>query len=377
MALARTPQFYKGRRQKRSMAFIPVALLLGIVALVIVLFYGLQKYAVIEKDSVSVVLPMMEEKTTIDANGNEVKVFDEVNTEIAFLSPDYSSVTPTVDGKVSELRAIYVSADEITPEKIDEYLARLISGNALMLEMKTSKGSLMWDSQTQLAKDYGLYVASQQSSQFSEVMDKLNESGVYLVAKISCCIDELLATRTGSFFLSNNGFPYRDDSGTWLDPYSNEIRTYIVQLCNELYDMGFDEVVLADLRHPTLPEGVQIGYTADMSTTPSPVTAVCGFAISVANQLKEREGKLSVYCYSPQALVRADTATGQDATLFMKIFDRVYYETDKYTYSYNLQDITPSVLSGKAENRLIPVVINYLPSNSSWVYIEVPEEEDG
>ena len=374
--MARTPQYYKGRRQKRNMAFIPVAILLGLVALVIVLFYGLQKYAVIEKDSVSVVLPTMEKKTTIDANGNEVKVFDPVDVSIVYEQPDYSAVEPAVDGKVNELRAIYVSADEITPEKIDEYLARLISGNALMLEMKTRQGSLMWDSQTKLAKDYGLYVASQQSSQFSEVMDKLNESGVYLIAKISCCIDELLATRTGSFFLANNGFPYRDDNGTWLDPYSTDIRTYIVQLCSELYDMGFDEVVLADVLHPTLPENVTVTYTADMSTTPSPVTAVCGFAMSIANQLKEREGKLSIYCYTPQALVRADETTGQNAPLFMKLFDRVYYETDKYTYSYNLQDITPSVLSGKAEDRLIPVVINYLPSNSSWVYIEVPEEDD-
>ena len=374
--MARTPQYYKGRRQKRNMAFIPVAILLGLIALVIVLFYGLQKYAVIEKDSVSVVLPTMEKKTTIDANGNEVRVFDPVDVSIVYEQPDYSAVEPAVDGAVREVRAIYVSAEEITPEKIDEYLARLISGNALMLEMKTRQGSLMWDSQTKLAKDYGLYVASQQSSQFSEVMDKLNESGVYLIAKISCCIDELLATRTGSFFLANNGFPYRDDNGTWLDPYSTDIRTYIVQLCNELYGMGFDEVVLADVRHPTLPENVTVTYTADMSTTPSPVTAVCGFAMSIANQLKEREGKLSICCYTPQALVRADETTGQNAPLFMKLFDRVYYETDKYTYSYNLQDITPSVLSGKAEDRLVPIVINYLPSNSSWVYIEVPEEED-
>jgi len=27
-------------------------------------------------------------------------------------------------------------------------------------------------------------------------------------------------------------------------------------------------------------------------------------------------------------------------------------------------------------DRLVPVVINYLPNNSSWVYIEQEEEED-
>lgn len=372
--MSRSPVYYKGKRQKRNMAFIPVGIILGIVALAIVLFYGLQKYAVIGKDSVSVVLPMMEEKTTTDALGNEVRVFDPVDCEIVFDQPDYSQTELIVDGAVGDVRAIYISADRLTNEVIDEYIARLSSGNAMMLEMKTRSGELMWDSQTELAKAYGLFVASQKSQELPEIISKLKDNDVYLVAKVSCCIDELLATRTGSFFLSNGGFPYRDDSGTWLDPYSTEIRTYIVQLCRELYAMGFDEVALADLMHPILKEDVKVSYTADMSTTPSAVNAICGFARSVANQLRDEDGKLSVYCYSSRALVKADEATGQDCTVFMKLFDRVYYDTDKYTYSFNLQDIRPSVTVGLAENRLVPVVINYLPSNSSWVYIEKEEE---
>ena len=66
-----------------------------------------------------------------------------------------------------------------------------------------------------------------------------------------------------------------------------------------------------------------------MSTTPSPMNAVCGFAISVADQLSDRPGRLSIYCDSSYALVRTYEANGQNAPLFMKIFDRVFLGTDR------------------------------------------------
>ena len=173
----------------------------------------------------------------------------------------------------------------------------------------------------------------------------------------------------------------RDDSGTWLDAYSTTLRTYVVELCRELYDMGFDEVILADVAHPVLPEPeegqeqAQLVYTRDMSTTPTAVNAVCGFALSVAEKLSDREGVLSIYLDSRTALVKPDTQTGQDGELFLKVFDRAYIRTDKYAYPYNADDIKPRVYIGSVYDRLVPVVENYIPSdNSSWILIDVEEE---
>ena len=59
-----------------------------------------------------------------------------------------------------------------------------------------------------------------------------------------------------------------------------------------------------------------------------------------------------------------------------KLFDRVYHPTDKGTYVYNMEDITPRVTLGQAEYRFVPVVVNYLPSPSdsiSWVLIDKEE----
>ena len=79
---------------------------------------------------------------------------------------------------------------------------------------------------------------------------------------------------------------------------------------------------------------------------------------------------MSIYLDSARALVGPDESTGQNGVLFSKVYDRLYYRTDKWTYSYNLEDMQGTITIGELHDRLVPVVINYLPENSSWVYIE-------
>ena len=119
----------------------------------------------------------------------------------------------------------------------------------------------------------------------------------------------------------------------------------------------------------------EIIYTRQLSTAASTKTAVCGFAIYVANQLDDEAGRLSIYCDTKPALVKADD-NGQDARLFMKIYDRVYLRTDKFAYPYNVDDIKDYIGNGKVNDRLVPVVENYLPDNSSWVLVDVEEDTE-
>jgi hypothetical protein len=138
--------------------------------------------------------------------------------------------------------------------------------------------------------------------------------------------------------------------------------------------MGFDEVVLADAYHPVLDEGTTLLYTNDISTTRSTVTAACGFAVSVAQELADRDGLLSIYCETRTALAKVDETTGQDARMFMKLYDRVYIRTDKSVYPYNVEDMGGSIEIGSVYDRLMPVVENYIPDNTSWILIDVDED---
>lgn len=378
--MARNTEFYKGRRKKRNYALVPSAIALGVIMLIVVLFYGMQKYAVITKDGVSVELPLLSEGNTIvDSAGNEVRVFDNVETELVYDQSDYSYVKATAGTDVPEFRAIFVPYTDVTAEKLPEYAARLNAGNGLVLEMKPRSGQLLWDSQADMALSYGLTMSTEQTAAMPELIAKLKDEnkGIYLAAQISCCIDELFASRSTTVTLrrAENNANYVDANGTWLDPYNLSVRNYAAQLAQELFDMGFDEVVLADVAHPTFSEPTELIYTRTLSTAASTSTAVCGFAIYVANQLQDRDGLLSIYCDTKPALVKADD-NGQDARLFMKLYDRVYLRTDKFAYPYNVDDIKNNIGNGKVYDRLIPVVENYLPDNSSWVLVDVAEEDD-
>ena len=388
--MARYTEFYRGRRKRRNYAFIPFVIALALVAVVVVLFYGMQKYAVITKDGVDVVLPGMErEETVLGGPDGELPVFDEVPVTLVIENPDYSGVKAVAGKDVEPLRAIFIASEDLNSDNLFSRAAQLNSGNALVLEMKPRSGYLKWTSNAKLAVDYGLMEQNELADNWKAMILGLQqyageqEKEIRLVAQISCCVDSALATRSADFALRNAaGFDIIDDTGYWLDPYNTQLRSYIVELVRELYDLGFDEVVLADVAHPVVetPEGqdpMQFLYSKEMSTVPTPENAVCGFALYVANELADRSGGLGIYTGTRRSLVGLDEGTGQNAPLFLKVYDRVWFRTDRYEYTFNYQDIEKHVSIGSANDRFIPVVINYLPDNSSWVYIEDLEALNG
>ena len=378
--MARNKDFYQGRRQRRNYWLIPFILLLGLITLLVVLFYGLQKYAVISDKGVRVSFTDTAVGGTGEGDADAGQLsFDTVIPEIVFQAPDYSRVQAVAGKNVRPVRAVYISAGEVTIERLQNAAANLVDGNALMIEMKPRNGQLLWNSKSPVAVSYGSALDNEFSAQLETLIPALKEredgKRVWLVAQISCFIDELLANRSNQYALrSAAGFNFTDENGSWLDPYNPELRNYIVDLVRELYDLGFDEVVLADVAHPSLAEAVPLLYTREISTPRSTVAAVCGLAAGVADKLRDREKVLSIYCKTREALVRDDFTTGQNAVLFMRLYDRVYLETDKYTYSYNVEDIANNVRVGNVYDRLVPVVVNYIPDNTSWVLVDGPEE---
>ncbi len=375
--MARVQEFYKGKRKRRNYAFLPFLALLVLFSLILVLFYGMQKYAVISKDGVKIELPILSDgsSVTVDSEGHAVRQFQPVSVPLTFDEADFGYVKSNAGKNAPPVRAIFIPSVNVNPDKIIEYAARLVAGNALVLEMKPRSGVCLWESHAQMAMAYSLTQQNDITAAMPEMIEKLKSQNIYLVAQISCCIDELLPTRTTAYCIhTETGLNFTDGLGTWLDAYNLDLRTWIAEMVQELYDLGFDEVVLADVAHPSLAEAIPLLYTREISTPRSTVAAVCGLAAGVADKLRDREKVLSIYCKTREALVRDDFTTGQNAVLFMRLYDRVYLETDKYTYSYNIEDIANNVRVGNVYDRLVPVVVNYIPDNTSWVLVDGPEE---
>ena len=375
--MARVQEFYKGRRKRRNYAFIPFIALLALFSVMLVLFYGMQKYAVISKDGVKIELPILSDGSAaaIDDEGHTIRQFEPVSVPLNLDPPDFNYVKSSAGKNAPPVRGIFIPSVNVNPNKIIEYASRLVAGNALVLEMKPRSGVCLWESQSQMATAYSLNQPTELTAAMPEMIATLKGQNIYLVAQISCCIDELLPTRTTAYCIhTETGLNYTDGLGTWLDPYNLDLRTWIAEMVQELYDLGFDEVVLADVCHPSLAEAVPLLYTREISTERSSVYAVCGLATGIADKLRDREKVLSIYCKTREALVRDDYTTGQNAVLFMQRYDRVYLETDKFTYPYNVEDMESSVHVGSVYDRLVPVVVNYIPDNSSWVLVDGPEE---
>lgn len=379
--MAKVQEFYKGRRKRRNYAFIPFIVLLAIISVTLVLFYGMQQYAVISKDGVAVELPILSDgsRVTVDSSGRKIVNFESVNAEIVFDPPDYSSVKSVAGTRVPELRAIFVPAENINAEKLQEYAARLKRGNALVLEMKPRSGEMLWESKSLLSANYALAPVTDRTTAMPELIANLKKQEIYLVAQISCCIDERLAASSSLYCIHTEiGMNYRDDVGTWIDAYNLDVRQWIAEMVQELYDLGFDEVVLADMAHPILDaeNPPALLYTRDISTPRSTVNAVCGLALDIADRLQDRTKLLSIYTDTKLSLVKADESTGQDVPLFLKVYDRVFIRTDRFAYPYHVDDIEGRYEIGDPHDRLVPVVENYIPDdNSSWILVDVDEEE--
>ena len=116
--------------------------------------------------------------------------------------------------------------------------------DGVILPMKTADGALGYVSALPLAADAG---ASSGDPDRNEVLRALNDTpGLYTVAQVSCREEPGLSLHRVS------GSPWLDESRQgWLDPAQPQVQSYLIGLCRELAQLGFDEILLTDCGFPT------------------------------------------------------------------------------------------------------------------------------
>lgn len=354
-------EFYKGKRKKTGPAFLISVIVLSLIAFAVLLFYGLQKYIVISNDGLELDIPMLRtEKTTEDG----VKTYETVDAELVIGDADYSNVKATAGEGLTAINARYVSSENLTVETLSGYASTLSAGSALVLEVKPASGLLAWNSQNEIAQGYGTAGQFELATNIAALKDK----GIYLVASVSCLTDNIIASRYPQTMLMHaNGAIYTDDVGSWIDPYNTVYTEYIIALCKELDAMGFDEILLTNLRLPGDANGAFL-YGGSTSTSPTPLTAVSGFALDIARGMKKTDVVMSVQLNSETALQSGeDSANGQSLALFFKVFDRVYCNCTVGGAPASVKSASQFVELGDVNMRLVPIVYGSAPETSSWV----------
>ena len=123
--------------------------------------------------------------------------------------------------------------------------------DGVILPMKTADGALGYVSALPLAADAG---ASSGDPDRNEALRALNDTpGLYTVAQVSCLRDSALVREEPGLSLHRvRGSPWLDESRQgWLDPAQPQVQSYLIGLCRELAQLGFDEILLTDCGFPT------------------------------------------------------------------------------------------------------------------------------
>ena len=123
--------------------------------------------------------------------------------------------------------------------------------DGVILPMKTADGALGYVSALPLAADAR---ASSGDPDRNEVLRALNDTpGLYTVAQVSCLRDSALVREEPGLSLHRvSGSPWLDESRQgWLDPAQPQVQSYLIGLCRELAQLGFDEILLTDCGFPT------------------------------------------------------------------------------------------------------------------------------
>lgn len=349
-------------KRKRNWLVIPAAVLVLLIGGFLLLFSSMQKYIVYEQGTLRVMLPSLEQETD-----GETEVLDtyreEVSASVVLDGYDFSSVQTDAGVDISTLKAIYVPAGDMTEMGLASYVNRLEinHANALVMEIKPQSGQLSYASNVDMAKGYALNGTFELASQVAA----LKEQGVYLVADIACCVDDLLAERNAALALkTQDGSIYRSDAGSWLDPYNTDVRKYLSDLCLELAAMGFDEVMLTYAAHP---EANDLVYTQTMTTPPDAVSAVSSFSTYMEKTVGDSV-KLSLRC-SADALRNGVGANGQDMALLFRVYDRVYCSTDRDNIQWDMEKALGYMDEDvKNRNRFVPIAYTAL-TDDSWMLL--------
>ncbi|MHB0859193.1 MAG: putative glycoside hydrolase [Anaerolineae bacterium] len=179
-----------------------------------------------------------------------------------------------------EVRAIYIPFGLLTlPETIDALLAMVDETdlNAVVVDVKSDRAWLAWDSQVPLARETDAYI--EQAMDLREFVAKCHAKGIYAIARMVVFKDDLLAEVRPEFAVKRaSGEPYVDLEGLrWVDPFRQEVQDYNIALAKEVIAQGFDEIQFDYLRFPSdgSVQGITYSQEATLESRTTAITAFC------------------------------------------------------------------------------------------------------
>ena len=237
------------------------------------------------------------------------------------------SPTPSQAPETGEIRAVDVTVSQLLDGSA-QTLAQQTGCDAVVVEVKGEWGKLQWPSQASLARQLGAVSATQSLTQ---ALSALSAQDIYLVARVDCFRDQALAAANvgGSLLMARSGNRWYDFMGmSWVSPVNTQVRQYLVELCVELSQMGFDELVLDSAYFPDQGEVHVLAQSTNYPQTRA--TVVEQFWQEVTQALEGSQVRLSAQVRG-DSLVEGGVTSGMTPQLLAQYTQRVWVTLNKAT----------------------------------------------
>lgn len=306
---------YRGRSPMRTFLKGVILLLAAVLVIAVIALLFLQRYIVYSADGIRIDFPFFQNGEA-SAAPTETPSGPVETAPLVVLTPE-----PEATPEHQWLHAVTLPREALYDGTAGQ-LVEEAGGNAAVFDMKSDDGSLGYVSQLPLA------IAAKVSSgdpAVNSAIQSLHESGLYIIARVSCFRDNDLSNADHSLAVTtNSGYRWTDsDEVRWVSPTNEEVRRYVAQVCAELAGLGFDEILLDNSGYPT--EGklnyIKKGDAYDASAFP---TVIDGFYAQVAEALEGYDIKLSILTDETTVAEGENARSGQTVESLLRYADRVW-----------------------------------------------------
>lgn len=243
------------------------------------------------------------------------------------------------DGK----KSIYASAYQCRNQAGIDKFKKIVKDrnmNSIVIDMKDDYGFLRYDTKNSLLLEKGQ--VSTYAIDLDHFIEEFKKDDIYLVARIVTFKDRTLTKyQNGKYAVwdSRNNKPWvgikeyediKDEEGNvtgkkalyydenWVDPYSEEVWEYNVEVAKDLISRGFDEIQFDYIRFPT--DGSNLGnaqYRWKNAGMDKESALISFLSYARANI----DAPIGIDIYGANGWYRSGTRTGQDAEMLAEYVD--------------------------------------------------------
>lgn len=247
------------------------------------------------------------------------------------------------DKQANGKKAVYISAYQVRNMTGIEKYKKIVQKNklnAVVVDMKDDYGLLRFTPNNPMLKEKG-YV-TQYKIDVEQFVSEFKKDDVYLIGRIVVFKDKHLASydkgqyavwnkATGAPWVGTRGSEeIKDANGNvtgkktlyydenWVDPYSEEVWEYNVEIAKELIERGFDEIQFDYIRFPT--DGLNMS-SATYRWRDEGMDKESALASFLAYARKNIDAPIGIDIYGANGWYRSGTRTGQDVELMSEYVD--------------------------------------------------------